>query len=427
MVRKIPKFDDLIFFMESYTLFELNRLIRNTLDAHLEPSYWVTAEIGEMRNNQKGHCYMELVEKQDDEVIAKMRANIWAYTYRNLSGWFEAITGQTLHAGVKILANVAVQFHELYGMCLIVKDIDATYTLGERVRRRGEAIEKLKAEGVFDMNRELELAAAPQRIAVISSPSAAGYGDFVDQLMKNRFNYRFEITLFKALMQGSEASDSIIQALHEVHCRMDDFDALAIVRGGGAQVDLDCFDSYELAAHVAQFPLPVIAGIGHERDETIVDLVAHTRMKTPTAVAEFLVGRVRGIEEKLDALFRNVAAGARNLIAKHRFRLTDLTGQARYCVASRVIQLRNKLEMEGDRLKHCSEGVIERQSSRLLLLKKSLSYLDPANVLKRGYSISAIGNKIIRNIEEAKAGDTMRTFVSDGIITSKIEKTQENG
>lgn len=410
--------------MESYTLFELNRLIRDTLDAHLKPSYWVTAEIGEMRNNQKGHCYLELVEKEGDQVIAKIRANIWANTYRNLSGWFQTITGRPLQAGVKILAHVAVQFHELYGMSLIVKDIDATYTLGERMKRRQETIEQLKADGVFDMNRELPMPEAPQRIAVISSPSAAGYGDFMDQLLKNRFNYRFEATLFPAVMQGAEAKDSIIAALHEIHSRMDEFDAATIVRGGGAQVDLDCFDAYELAAHIAQFPLPVISGIGHERDETIVDLVAHTRMKTPTAVAEFLVNRVHEFEETLDALFRNLAAAARSAAENKKYFLTGLSGRLRYAGNAKMLQEGNKLQILGERLRNSTAGQVEKHGARLMLLEKSLAYLDPVNVLKRGYSITAVGGKIVRNAGSVKAGDIIQSFLHQGIITSKVEEVE---
>lgn len=413
--------------MESYTLFELNRLIRNALDANLEPSYWVTAEIGEMRNNQKGHCYLELVEKEGDQAIAKIRANIWANTYRNISGWFQAITGQSLHAGVKILANVTVQFHELYGISLVVKDIDASYTLGERVKRKQEVIEQLKADGVFDMNRELEMTEAPQRVAIISSPSAAGYGDFMDQLLKNRFNYHFEATLFGALMQGSEAKDSIIGAMHEVNSRFEEFDVVAIVRGGGAQVDLDCFDCYELAAHVAQFPLPVISGIGHERDETIVDLVAHTRMKTPTAVAEFLVNRVNQFDETLNELFRNLAETARSVVDAQKYFLSDLSGQLRYAGASRMMQINSRLGIFEERLRNSAVSHVEKQGSHLLLLEKSLAYLDPANVLKRGYSITAVDGKIVRDADSVKAGDMIQNFVNNGIITSIVEKTENNG
>jgi exodeoxyribonuclease VII large subunit len=419
------KFARIIDNMTSYTLFELNKLIRNTLDANLAPSYWVVAEIGEMRNNQKGHCYMELVEKAGEEVIAKIRANIWSYTYRNLSGWFEAITGQSLHAGIKILANVNVQYHELYGMCLVVKDIDPSYTLGERAKKRQEVIDRLKEDGVYDINRELPLPIVPQRIAVISSPTAAGYGDFINQLLNNRSNIRFQARLFKAMMQGSEAAGSIIQALHDVHHRTDQFDVVVIIRGGGAQVDLDCFDTYDLASHISQFPLPVITGIGHERDETIADLVAHTRLKTPTAVAEFLIGGARAFEENIDGLFRRLSDFSKNFIGTQKYMLDNLQRQLNYSCQTQLSQMKNDLQNLSDNLKDCVEAVVEKHGNRMDLLEKSIRYLDPANVLKRGYAIITYQNKIVKSIENVKQGDQIETIVKDGIITSTIEKTEK--
>lgn len=413
--------------MKNFTLFELNNLIRSTLDANLEPSYWVVAEIGEMRHNQKGHCYMEFVEKEDDAVIAKIRANIWAYTYRNLSGWFEAITGQTLHSGLKILANVSVQFHELYGMCLIVKDIDPNYTLGERAKKKQETIDRLVKDGVFDMNRELKLPLVPQRVAVISSPTAAGWGDFIDQLDKNSYGYRFDVRLFKSTMQGAEAGESLIGALHEIHAQMDAFDAVAIIRGGGAQVDLDCFDAYDLAAHVAQFPLPVITGIGHERDETIVDLVAHTRMKTPTAVSEFLISGARAFEEGLDALYRQIAGQAKEILNDRKYDLQDLGQKIRYLQFQQTNRLQNKLAIQADKLHACSLNRIHKLGNELNLLEKSIGYLDPENVLKRGYSLTAHNKKIVKDAGELKPGDLIETFLRKGVLQSEVKKITRNG
>ncbi|MCK5372281.1 MAG: exodeoxyribonuclease VII large subunit, partial [Cyclobacteriaceae bacterium] len=235
--------------MEHFSLFELNKLINEVLVKNLEPSYWIVAEIGEMRHNRNGHCYLELVEKEGDKIKAKSRATIWSYTYRNLSGWFEAITGESLKPGMKILCNATIQFHEVYGFSLNIKDIDAQYTLGERAKRKQDIIAKLQDDGIFDMNKELELPTVPQKIAVISSETAAGYGDFMDHLVNNEYAYSFDIQLFNSTMQGDQAEASIVDSMHQVFGRIDDFDLLVIIRGGGASLDLDCFDSYDIGSH----------------------------------------------------------------------------------------------------------------------------------------------------------------------------------
>ncbi len=286
--------------MDQLTLFELNNLIRATLDTHLDPSYWVIAEIGSLQVNKKGHCYMELVQKEEDLVKAKIRANIWAYTYRKLGSWFEGITGIPLKTGLKVLLNVSVQFHELYGMSLNVRDIDPNFTMGERARKRQEIINRLINEGLFDRNKTKFLPLAPQRVAVISSSSAAGYGDFIIQISDNQYGYTLDVTLFNSIMQGFEAEKSIISSLEEISKRPDAYDVIVIVRGGGSQVDMDCFDSYELSKGVASMPIPVITGIGHERDESITDMVAHTHLRTPTAVGEFLISGLAQFEGLLE-------------------------------------------------------------------------------------------------------------------------------
>jgi len=267
--------------MEHLSLATLNQIIKDTLNTTLEPSYWVVAEIAELRTNYSGHCYLEFIQKEEEsgKILAKTRGTIWSYTYRTVSAWFQSITGEELRSGITVLANVQVQFHEVYGLSLNVKDIDPNFTLGERARKKQEIIKQLEEDGIFEMNKSLKLPLVPQRIAVISSETAAGYGDFMNQITHNDFGYKIETLLFPATMQGDKAPNAIINALLQVHNTMDKFDALIIIRGGGAQVDLDCFDHYELAAHIAQFPLPVFTGIGHERDETICDLVAHTSLK----------------------------------------------------------------------------------------------------------------------------------------------------
>jgi exodeoxyribonuclease VII large subunit len=267
------------------SLSQLNGLIKAAITDTLPDMYWVIAEIAEIKVNQKGHCYLDLVEKEEDTTVAQIRAAIWAYEYRTISSRFASATNEPLSRGMKILFLAAVTFHEVYGLSLNIRNIDPAYTMGEMARKKKEVIEHLKKEGIFARNRSLELPLVPQRIAVVSSPTAAGYGDFFSHLDTNPYGYRFVHILFPALMQGNEAETSIARALARISRKQQSFDLVAIIRGGGSAVDLSCFDGYAVAAQVAALPLPVITGIGHEKDDTVVDMVAHTRMKTPTAVA----------------------------------------------------------------------------------------------------------------------------------------------
>lgn len=429
--------------MAHLTLFELNNLIKTTLEKSMEPSYWIVAEISEMRLNQKGHCYMEVVEKEGNFVTAKIRANIWAYTYRNLSGWFEAITHTPLKPGIKILFNAKINFHEVYGMSLTIQDIDPKFTLGERAKKRQEVIDQLVHDGVFDMNKTLSLPEVPQRIAVISSKTAAGYGDFIDQLTNNTRGFTFKTVLFQALMQGDEASQSIIAALHSIHQTPDDYDLVVIIRGGGAQVDLDCFDDYELASHIAQFPLPVVTGIGHERDVTITDLVAHTKMKTPTAVAEFLVSGLERFDDRLNeyvyrlerasigrfqleslrlqAMSSKLEMSSRTRFAKAKEQLASMKLSLKFS-SNELIKI-NKLKAQklATPLTRVAKNRLSQIKNQLEGFKKELALVDPEAVLKRGYSISRVNGQLLSKAK-FKKGDSMETITADRQITSEIKE-----
>jgi exodeoxyribonuclease VII large subunit len=275
------------------TLSELNLRVKETLQSSFADSLWVVAEIAEMKLNRTGHCYLELVDKDasSDEITARARATIWSWQFRFIQPYFETTTGQSLTAGLKVLVSVTVEFHEVYGFSLNIKDIDPAYTLGDLARRRLEIIRRLTDEGVIDMNKEIPIDDIPSRIAIISSPTAAGYEDFINQLFNNPAGYRFHTQLYPATMQGNDAPASIITALDAIYEHEEQFDVVVIIRGGGSQLDLSCFDDYNLAFHISQFPLPVLTGIGHEKDETIADMVANTKLKTPTAVAGFLIGK----------------------------------------------------------------------------------------------------------------------------------------
>ena len=282
-----------------FSLLELNQQIKDILDDTFASLIWVKAEISEITVNRTGHCYLELVDihPSSKEVLARARATIWSYSFRMLKPYFETTTGQAFSQGIKILVSAKVEFHPVYGMSLNIRDIDPSYTMGDMARKRREIILQLQEDGVFDMNRELELPLVPQRVAIISSPTAAGLQDFMNQLKNNPRNIHFYTKLFPAVMQGNETADSVIHALEQVYDQYEDFfDVVVLIRGGGAQLDLASFDNYELAYHVAQFPIPIITGIGHDKDETVIDLVAHTKMKTPTAVAEFLINGAESFE-----------------------------------------------------------------------------------------------------------------------------------
>lgn len=428
--------------MEHLSLFDLNSRIKDCLKKNLEESYWVVAEIGEMRLNQKGHCYMELVEKKDDEILAKNKATIWSYTYRNLSGWFESLTGQTLKPGLKILSNIVVTYHEVYGLSLNIKDIDANYTLGERAKKRLEILNRLKKDGIYEMNKELPLPLVPQRIAVIASSTSAGYLDFITQLENNTSGYLFKSSLYQAIMQGSEAEESIIKAILEVNAQIDKYDLLVIIRGGGATLDLECFDTYGLASHIAQFPIPVITGIGHERDETIADIVANTSLKTPTAVAEFLISGIKEYDEVIDSLYAQIFEYVENILKEHRTHLEYLSKHIKYISENTLKAYSLHLSVLSSGIQSAANGrktVLETlllnyvqslklNSNRYLNLKNkdlqniagSIELIDPKKVLKRGYSIVRKGNKIMKSAQDLKAGDVIESEFQDGKKSSKI-------
>ncbi len=427
--------------MSHLSLFELNALIKRTLEGNMETSYWVVAEIGEMRLHQKGHCYMELVEKEGNFISAKIKANIWAYAYRTLSGSFESITKTPLKAGLKVLLKVTIQFHEIYGLSLNVKDIDPNFTLGERARKRQETIQKLIDAGIYDLNKKLTLPKVPQRIAIISSESAAGYGDFISHLTLNPRRLHFDVHLFPATMQGEQAAPSIIEALEDIKTRVNSFDLVIVIRGGGAQLDLDCFDDFELSAQVAQFPIPVITGIGHERDETVTDLVAHTKMKTPTAVADFLVSGLEHFDNLLDESAFKIHQKVEQLFLTSDHHLVSLTSELKFQINHKLHEYNGLLDRKGDIFKYQAKHSLQKnqqklaettealhnksslyltnQNQRLSNFEKQFSLVEPSKILKRGYSISRLNGTLLMNAKP-KDGDAITTVYEDGEIVSTI-------
>ena len=433
--------------MQQISLFQLNQLIQSTLDENLDSSYWVVAEIGELRVNQKGHCYMEFVEKQHEKVLAKLRANLWAYDYHNLNNLFRSVTGQSLGRGMKILARVMVQFHEVYGLSVLVKDLDPNFTLGEKARQKQMVIDRLSKEGLIDENSKLILPLVPQRIAVISSQTAAGYGDFMDQLTDNPYHYHFDVKFFEAVMQGEQAVHSITKALMQVQHEWIDFDVLVMIRGGGSQIDLDCFDSYDLAISIANSKLPVFTGIGHQRDDTVADLVAHTSLKTPTAVAEFLLNGVSAFEAQLDYnrdRIKNLAANqlehqrtqllkmlkslhhSSNMVIKdnsHKLTLMNqkLGAGVQRCLKENQITLHRYQQ----RLANRTIKTVDDSKQLLKLLEAKLTLADPQKILQKGYTITYLEGNVVKDNTPIKPGDQLETRLSNKKIISTVQKVKK--
>lgn len=383
-----------------FSLYALNALVHEAVSNALPDEYWVEAELAECRE-RNGHCYMELVEKDErsNSPIAKASAKCWRQTWTLLHATFLRATGQPLRAGMKVLLRVYPQFHEAYGFSWIVSDIDPTYTIGDLARRRQEIIKTLKAQGVFDLQRELRLSPFAQRIAVISAESAAGYGDFCRQLLDNEYNLQFHTELFPAIMQGERVEQSVIQALNLINNRIDDFDAVVIIRGGGATSDMSGFDTLPLAENVANFPLPIITGIGHDRDECVLDMVSHTRVKTPTAAATLLITHLCNTLQQVADAENVIAHYALDRLQRHRLQLEHITTLLPHLAQRLMTEARHSLER----------------------IQLKLEGYDPQLLLQRGYSITLHNGQIVKSPQDVKSGDEIETRLKQGTIKSIIQ------
>ena len=408
--------------MEAITLLELNGRVKSTLQFEMPDAYWVQAEISSISPSGQGHCYLELVQKDATgrNFLAKAKANIWRGTWLKLKPYFEAQTGETLKVGMKVLLQVTVTFHEVYGYSLVVQDIDPTYTMGDMARRRKEILEQLEKDGVIGLNRELEIPALPNRIAVISSATAAGWGDFRDQLANNIYGFQFYVKLFPALMQGDDVERSVISALNAVAMRRDDFDVVIIIRGGGAVSELSCFDSYNLAFNIANFPLPVITGIGHERDDTVADVVAHTKVKTPTAAAEFIINKVFDSASDLENLTRRMSDSISERMNAEKVRIERLSQKLPSLFAVLKTRQEQILETIWIRSVNGVRNILIAQTHKLEIVDKTLAAADPAVILKRGYSLTRAGGRVVKCASDLKKGDRLTTVFSDGSVESEI-------
>lgn len=437
---------------KTLSLYELNSLVRMTIEQTLSREYWVETELSECRTN-RGHCFMELIEKDErsNTPIARASAKCWQSTWNLLQPYFERTTGQSLHAGLKVRLKVYAQFHEAYGFSWIVTDIDPTFTMGDMARKRQEIIRQLRVEGIFDLQKSLEVSPFCLSIAVISSETAAGYGDFVNQLADS--SYAFQTRLFPATMQGEQVEQSVIQQLNKIFQLQTEngeqktpntqFDCVVIIRGGGATADLSGFDTLTLAENVAQFPLPIITGIGHDRDESILDMVSHTRVKTPTAAAQFLISNLDHTQQRIDTCRERATRYAQIKMETERLRMTRIAGHIPTLFT--IVKTREEARLQrlmqtvitlaGQHIQyqrqHCEKLQIRSSSSceqrlmkeqhRLALLTQRAQALDPALLLKRGYSITLCNGKVVRAPEELHPGDELETRLAQGTVRSEVK------
>jgi len=409
----------------SLSLSELLSQVKKTLGKEFPDSHWIVAEILELHENRSGHCYLELIEKssENDSLLARARGTIWASRYSMLRPFFETTTGTKLKSGIKILCRASVEFHEQYGFSLNITDIDPSYTLGDLAQKKQEVIRKLREDGVMEMNKEIPFPEVPQRIAVISSDSAAGYGDFMESIQNNSHGFLFYTRLFPAVMQGDEVPGSITGALDKIFESVSEFDCVAIIRGGGSKADLESFNHYELAYFITQFPLPVITGIGHERDESVADMVAAYGLKTPTAVAEFLMDQLLAFEFRLSALHDQLTSSVKRIVQSRSTMLERYWGDLGHLTRGTLQRKSDQLQQVRLLLEKGTDNIFTRKKDHLTLLETRTALVNPDNILKRGYSMTLLDGKAIRKVQQVKSGDLLETRLYDGIIISKAEKS----
>lgn len=452
---------------EAIQLHELNAQIKSVLREGFILPVWIIAEINQINIHRSGHCYMELVEKDvlQDTIIASIRGTIWASSYQRIAAIFRNTTGQELQSGMKVLLKAQVDFHEVYGISLNIRDVDPNFTLGDQARKRAEILEQLREAGVLTMNQELELPRVVQRIAIISSSTAAGFEDFIQQLTRNSNNFKFYWKLFPAFMQGDQAVQSILGALDRIAEYQDFFEAVVIIRGGGSKTDLSYFDDFNLAYYITQFPIPIITGIGHERDESIIDEVSHTRCKTPTAVASFILEQAEQFEAELDWLKDQISHESRNQLLNHRHQMMQLSNGVRNAAQSFNLKMKDSLRENALKANHLSKRFmklwqdplnriqgrlpaasslflnrqktqqqhfvsqisnklkrsLENEKHRVVLVSRITEHLNPENILKRGYSISYFQGSALKDPAVLKPGDEIFTRLAKGSFKSKKE------
>ncbi len=391
--------------VEKLSLFELQEQIKRGIENQVKGVVWITAEIAEINHNSSGHCYLDLVDYSQNErgVAAKARGIIWASTFRLLRPYFESTTGATLKSGMNVLLKVQVQYSHIYGLSLIISDIDPSYTIGELELKRQQTIKRLKEEGCFDLNTQLSLPALPRKLAIISSVTAAGYRDFEKHLHQNEYGYIFSTKLFQAQMQGDLAPESIIAALDEILLQQDDFDVVILIRGGGSAMDLSCFDDYELALNISQFPLPIITGIGHDHDYHVCDMVANIWQKTPTAVADFIISIFNDEALQLDSLLRRLS----------------------YAVSIKIGEQSVNLANLNMRIKRSFENKLTEQLNLLSIYETKLKAADPTAILSRGFGVLYKDSEKVISVNSVQQDANYQLVLSDGVVEFKVGEIVE--
>lgn len=429
--------------MDRLTLYELNTLVKEAIELTFTQQFWVEAELADA-TERRGHLYLDLVQKDEHSAtpIARASARCWASVWASVRPRFERTTRQRLTAGMKVLLRVYPQFHQAYGFSWIVTDIDPTYTLGDMQRQRQEIIDRLKRDGVFDMQRELTLPMFCQRIAVISSATAAGFGDFCNHLQHNDYGFHFAVELFPAIMQGEQVEPTVISALDSINSRIDDFDCVVIIRGGGATVDMSGFNTLLLAENVANFPLPIITGIGHDRDESIIDMISFMQVKTPTAAAAFLIERLLNVSERITAATSSITRCVQEKLEYERIRLTalstripilfsltktrqlsiidSLTQRMTAAVQQDIRQRQHQLQIAAQRLAPATQRTMQQEQHRLQMLTQRTAALDPAAILRRGFSMTLCNGRFVTDASQMKNGDIMETRLANGTVLSRV-------
>lgn len=429
--------------MDRLTLYELNSLVKETIELTFTQQFWVEAELADA-TERRGHLYLDLVQKDEHSAtpIARASARCWASVWASVRPRFERTTRQRLTAGMKVLLRVYPQFHQAYGFSWIVTDIDPTYTLGDMQRQRQEIIDRLKRDGVFDMQRELTLPMFCQRIAVISSATAAGFGDFCNHLQHNDYGFHFAVELFPAIMQGEQVEPTVISVLDSINSRIDDFDCVVIIRGGGATVDMSGFNTLLLAENVANFPLPIITGIGHDRDESIIDMISFMQVKTPTAAAAFLIERLLNVSERITAATSSITRCVQEKLEYERIRLTalstripilfsltktrqlsiidSLTQRMTAAVQQDIRQRQHQLQIAAQRLAPATQRTMQQEQHRLQMLTQRTAALDPAAILRRGFSMTLCNGRFVTDASQMKNGDIMETRLANGTVLSRV-------
>ncbi len=444
----------------SISLFELQSRVKATLNDAFDSYLWVHAEISEIHTNASGHCYLELIEKDGHKTLAKLRATIWNFTYRILKPYFESSTGCELSSGLKVSFKVSLEFHEVYGLSLNIKDVDPAYTVGDIELQKQRVIRQLEADGVIHMNTELDLPLVVQNIAVISSATAAGWGDWLNQMTSNPFGYRFNYQLFEAKMQGENTTESVVKALEQIYEQEERFEAVILIRGGGSRSDLACFDTYELAVNLAQFPLPVITGIGHDRDESIADLVAHTALKTPTAVADFLISKMHAFENTIDDFANDITFYTKEqlsqentlLLMKERDAVSvvhNIINQQNHFLehssqhikqlsqynlssahhklkqASSKIKSEIKYKLSGanqnlggfkEKLQYSVQHRLQKEHRKVMYFEKLNTAFDPMRVLERGFAMVKQDETYIKSTQDYRKDKPTEIILKDGSI-----------